>query len=105
MCEFLMVDLFDPNWEIRHGSAMGLREVIRVQGAGAGRIYGKSREENNVLNRKWLDDLACRCLCVFMLDRFGDYISDNVVAPIRETVGQTLGAVLSRLPSWSVILA
>ncbi|KAL2014722.1 hypothetical protein VTN00DRAFT_2247 [Thermoascus crustaceus] len=103
MCEFLMMDLFDQNWEIRHGAAMGLREVIRVQGAGAGRVYGKSRAENNVLNRKWLDDLACRLLCVFMLDRFGDYISDNVVAPIRETVGQTLGALLSHLPPKSVI--
>lgn len=102
MCEFLMVDLFDPNWEIRHGSAMGLREVIRVQGPGAGRQLGKSRAENDALNRQWLDDLACRLLCVFMLDRFGDYISDNVVAPIRETVGQTLGAVLSHLPSKSV---
>ncbi|KAH8692814.1 putative TBP associated factor [Talaromyces proteolyticus] len=104
MCEFLKVDLFDSNWEIRHGSAMGLREVIRLQGAGAGRVLGKSRTENNSLNRKWLNDLACRLLCVFMLDRFGDYISDNVVAPIREAVGQTLGAVLSHLPSKSVIL-
>ncbi|OXV10057.1 hypothetical protein Egran_02181 [Elaphomyces granulatus] len=103
MCEFIMVDLFDPNWEIRHGAAMGLREVIRVQGAGAGRLLAKSRVENNVLNRRWLEDLACRLLCVFILDRFGDYISDNVVAPIRETVGQTLGAVLSHLPSRSVI--
>jgi TATA-binding protein-associated factor len=103
MCEFLMVDLFDPNWEIRHGAAMGLREVLRVQGSGAGRLLGKSRKENDLLNRQWLDDLACRLLCVFMLDRFGDYISDNVVAPIRETVGQTLGAVLSHLPSKSVV--
>jgi TATA-binding protein-associated factor len=103
MCEFLMADLFDPNWEIRHGSAMGLREVLRVQGSGAGRLLAKSRAENDLLNRQWLDDLACRLLCVFMLDRFGDYISDNVVAPIRETVGQTLGAVLSHLPSKSVV--
>ncbi|KKA23567.1 Non-specific serine/threonine protein kinase [Rasamsonia emersonii CBS 393.64] len=104
MCEFLMVDLFDPNWEVRHGAAMALREVVRVQGAGAGRVHGKSRAENNILNRKWLEDLACRLLCVFMLDRFGDYISDNVVAPIRENVGQTLGAVLAHLPSRSVVL-
>ncbi|RAL00721.1 DNA-binding ATPase [Aspergillus ibericus CBS 121593] len=103
MCEFLMVDIFDFNWEVRHGAAMALREVIRVQGAGAGRLRGKSRQENDVLNRKWLDDLACRLLCVLMLDRFGDYISDNVVAPIRETVGQTLGALLSQLPSRSVV--
>ncbi|KAH2752761.1 hypothetical protein KXW10_004254 [Aspergillus fumigatus] len=103
MCDILMVDLFDPNWEIRHGAAMALCEVIRIQGAGAGRVQGKSRAENDILNRKWLDDLACRLLCVLMLDRFGDYISDNVVAPIRETVGQTLGALLSQLPSRSVI--
>lgn len=103
MCDFLMVDIFDPNWEVRHGAAVGLREVIRVQGAGAGRVQGKSRAENDVLNRKWLDDLACRLLCVLMLDRFGDYISDNVVAPIRETVGQTLGALLSQLPARSVV--
>ncbi|PWY76327.1 putative TBP associated factor [Aspergillus heteromorphus CBS 117.55] len=103
MCDFLMVDIFDPNWEVRHGAAMALREVIRVQGAGAGRVRDKSRLENDALNRKWLDDLACRLLCVLMLDRFGDYISDNVVAPIRETVGQTLGALLSQLPSRSVV--
>lgn len=104
MCEFLMVDLFDHSWEIRHGAAMGLREVIRTQGAGAGRLWGKSRAENDELNHRWLNDLACRLLCVFMLDRFGDYISDNVVAPIRETVGQTLGALLFHLPSKSVVL-
>ncbi|KAJ5654329.1 hypothetical protein N7490_001332 [Penicillium lividum] len=102
MCEFLTMDIFDQNWEVRHGAAMALREVIRVQGAAAGRMEGKTRAENDSLNRKWLDDLACRLLCVLMLDRFGDYISDNVVAPIRETVGQTLGALLSHLSPKSV---
>jgi TATA-binding protein-associated factor len=43
MCDFMSVDLFDPNWEIRHGAAMGLREVLRVHGAGAGRKFGKTR--------------------------------------------------------------
>lgn len=102
MCEFLTMDIFDPNWDVRHGAAMALREVIRVQGAAAGRMEGRTRIENDALNRRWLDDLACRLLCVLMLDRFGDYISDNVVAPIRETVGQTLGALLSHLPPKSV---
>ncbi|KAI9750007.1 MAG: TATA-binding protein-associated factor mot1, partial [Chaenotheca gracillima] len=102
LCEFLMVDLFDPSWEIRHGAAMGLREVIRVHGAGAGREQGKSRAVNDRLNEIWLNDLACRLCCVLMLDRFGDYISDNVVAPIRETIGQTLGALLAHVPSKSV---
>lgn len=78
LCEILMVDLFDPNWEIRHGAAMALREVVRVHGGGAGRVRGKSRQENDILNERWLDDLACRLSCIFMLDRFGDYVSDNV---------------------------
>ncbi|KAL8828061.1 MAG: hypothetical protein Q9170_006762 [Blastenia crenularia] len=102
LCEFLMVDLFDHNWEIRHGAAMGLREVIRVHGTGAGRERGKSKSQNERLNDRWLNDLACRLCCIFMLDRFGDYISDNVVAPIRETVGQTLGALLVHLSSNTV---
>ncbi|TAQ87568.1 hypothetical protein B7494_g4096 [Chlorociboria aeruginascens] len=102
LCEFLMVDLFDPQWETRHGAAMGLREIIRVHGAGAGRARGKTRTENDLLNQRYLDDLACRLCCVFMLDRFGDYVSDTVVAPIRETVGQTLGALLSHLPPTTV---
>ncbi|EXJ85606.1 hypothetical protein A1O1_05972 [Capronia coronata CBS 617.96] len=98
MCDFLSIDLFDPNWEVRHGAAMGLREVLRVHGRGAGRRYGRSRAENELANRRWLDDMACRLLCVLMLDRFGDYVSDTVVAPIRESIGQTLGALLTQLP-------
>jgi TATA-binding protein-associated factor len=102
LCEFLTVDLFDTTWEIRHGAAMGLREIVRVHGAGAGRRADKTKAENDQLNRAWLDDLACRICCVFMLDRFADYVSDNAVAPIRETAGQTMGAVLQYLPPSSV---
>ena len=91
LCDILAVDLFDYNWEIRHGAAMGLREVIRAHGAGAGRLHGKSRAVNDKLNHNWLDDLACRYCCVLILDRFGDYVSDSVVAPIRETTGQAIG--------------
>lgn len=103
LCEFLKVDLFDPNWEIRHGAAMGLREIVRIHGAGAGRLQDKSRAHNDELNSRWLDDLASRLCCVLMLDRYGDYANENVVAIIRETVGQTLGALLVHLPSTKVI--
>ncbi|KAL3419591.1 SNF2 family domain-containing protein [Phlyctema vagabunda] len=102
LCEFLMVDLFDPQWDIRHGAAMGLREIVKVHGAGAGRLRGKTRAQNDLLNRRWLDDLACRICSVLMLDRFGDYVSDSVVAPIRESVGMTLGVLLSHLPATTV---
>ncbi|OTA60029.1 hypothetical protein K449DRAFT_397105 [Hypoxylon sp. EC38] len=102
LCEFLKIDIFDPQWETRHGAALGLREILRVHGAGAGRLRGKSRIENDALNRRWLDDMACRLCCVLMLDRFTDYASDTSVAPIRETVGQTLGSFLKHLPPQSV---
>lgn len=102
LCEFLKTDLFDPQWETRHGAAMGLREIVRVHGAGAGRRKDKSPKENIALNQQWLDDLACRLCCVLMLDKFTDYSSDTSVAPIRETVGQSLGSVLRHVPSQSV---
>ena len=102
LCEVLTVDLFDHQWEVRHGAAMGLREVVRVHGRGAGRERGRSRVVNDMVNNRWLEDLACRLCAVLMLDRFGDYISDNVVAPIRETIGQTLGALMSHLEAATV---
>lgn len=98
LCELLMVDLFDECWEIRHGATLGLREIIKVHGAGAGRLVGKSRKENNVRNKSWLEDLSCRLCCIFALDRFGDYVSDQVVAPVRESASQTLGTLLLHLP-------
>ncbi len=88
LCEFLTVDLFDPQWEIRHGAAMGLREIVRVHGEGAGRQGGKTRAENDRLNQAWLDDLACRLCCVFMLDRFADYVSDNAVRLFERQLGR-----------------
>ncbi|KAL1900816.1 TATA-binding protein-associated factor mot1 [Ceratocystis pirilliformis] len=103
LCEFLKMDLFDTNWETRHGAAIGLGEILRVHGAGAGRLRGMSRDKNNQLNKQWLDDMACRLCCVLILDRFSDYSSDTSVAPIRETVGQTMGSVLKHLPKPSVL--
>lgn len=29
-------------------------------------------------NVEWLEDVALKLLCVFALDRFGDYVSDEV---------------------------
>lgn len=45
-------------------------------------------------HRIWLEDMAIRLLCVLALDRFGDFVSDAVVAPVRETCAQCLCAVL-----------
>ncbi|XP_051151489.1 TATA-binding protein-associated factor BTAF1 isoform X2 [Andrographis paniculata] len=220
--EQLLIDMFDPVWEVRHGSIMALREILTYQGASAGillpdvqnpdmssaplkhkdsesimkrereidlnlqvpldepepiikrpkiedasistsdfggtceggqnplahtngknegvkmecysGIYGTSSPIDNVMvtkdnsedkgsleplnalkslpknselvslvegarnswcrNCEFLQDCAIRFLCVLSLDRFGDYVSDQVVAPVRETCAQALGAVL-----------
>lgn len=36
-CDQLSQDLFNSSWEIRHGAATALREIITVHGHGAGR--------------------------------------------------------------------
>lgn len=41
----------------------------------------------------WLEDIALRIVCVLALDRFGDFVSDQVVAPVRETCAQTLSTL------------
>ncbi|KAF9286646.1 TATA-binding protein-associated factor mot1 [Linnemannia elongata] len=97
ICDILCMDLFDPNWEVRHGAGIGLRDILKVQGSGAGRIVGCTKAENDVRHNEWLEDLAIRLLCVFSLDRFGDFVSDQVVAPVRETCSQTLGALLRHM--------
>ncbi|KAG9295858.1 hypothetical protein G9A89_006597 [Geosiphon pyriformis] len=94
VCELLCMDLFDPTWEIRHGAGIGLREILKVHGSGAGRVVGLTKSENQERHYKWLEDVAIRLLCVFSLDRFGDFVSDQVVAPVRETCSQTLGALM-----------
>lgn len=35
-------------------------------------------EENSLAHERWCNDLAAKLLCVFVLDRFGDFVSDQV---------------------------
>lgn len=48
---------------------------------------------------QWIIDAALRLLCVLGLDRFGDFVSDQVVAPVRETCAQALGSLLLLVPN------
>lgn len=94
LCEQLCLDLFSPNWEVRHGASIGLREILKAHGSGAGKVIGVTRIQNSSQHNKWLEDVALRLLCVLALDRFADFVSDQVVVPVRETAAQTLGALL-----------
>ncbi|XP_018414179.1 PREDICTED: TATA-binding protein-associated factor 172 [Nanorana parkeri] len=102
-CEELFNDLFNPSWEIRHGAGTGLREILKAHGRSGGKIAHSTLEEMEQQHQEWLEDLAIRLLCVFALDRFGDFVSDEVVAPVRETCAQTLGVVLKHMNESGVL--
>ncbi|KAH9414981.1 hypothetical protein DERP_014274 [Dermatophagoides pteronyssinus] len=93
----LMSDLFNAQWEIRHGAAIGLREIVKLQGRCGGRQRNALTIKQDLLNQQWLEDLSLRLLSVLALDRFGDFLSDQVVAPVRETCAQVLGMIIKLL--------
>ncbi|GIY86061.1 TATA-binding protein-associated factor 172 [Caerostris darwini] len=91
--DLLVHDLLNAGWEVRHGAATALREIIRIHGKDAGKRPDATPDQMEILNQLWLEDLALRLTCVLALDKFGDFISDQVVAPVRETCAQVLGTV------------
>jgi TATA-binding protein-associated factor len=94
LVEQLALDLFSPQWELRHGAALGLKQVLNVHGGGIGRVVGVDKKLNDVRHQQCLEDLAVRLLCVLALDRFADYVGDQTIVPVRETCAQALGVVL-----------
>uniref|UniRef100_A0A3P8QCQ2 BTAF1 RNA polymerase II, B-TFIID transcription factor-associated n=1 Tax=Astatotilapia calliptera TaxID=8154 RepID=A0A3P8QCQ2_ASTCA len=96
-CEELCNDLFNPSWEVRHGAGTGLREILKSHGAEGGKVVGSTAEQMLRQHQEWIEDVVIRLLCVFALDRFGDFVSDEVVAPVRETCAQTLGVALRHM--------
>lgn len=95
--ELLLERLMSDSWELRHGAALGIRELMKKHANGVSRVKGESKESNDLRNRKSLEDLAARLLTLFALDRFGDYVYDTVVAPVRESAAQTLATLLLHL--------
>ncbi|RZF48832.1 hypothetical protein LSTR_LSTR003212 [Laodelphax striatellus] len=93
--EGLCSSLFSSNWEVRHGAATALRELIRIHGRGAGKSADMPSSQMEEMHQYWLEDVSLRLVCVLALDRFGDYVSDQVVAPVRETCSQVLGSVVN----------
>lgn len=118
----LCVDLLHSRWEIRHGAAAALREMLMSGAARAGveipspdpdtpfflQGSGVTFDLTHVTpeaagaaletHHAWLEDCVLRCVCVLALDRFGDYVGDRVVGPVRETTAQALGTCCSVLP-------
>lgn len=101
-CSKLYIDLLSPRWETRHGAATALRELINSHADTAGKSIYCTAVENDLRHQLWMEDVTLRLLCVLALDRFGDFVSDQVVAPVRETCAQVLGAVLKQMHAENV---
>lgn len=99
----LSVDLFSPTWQTRHGAALGLRELLKTQGSGGGKVQLASKQDNAKMHKAWCDDMSIKLLCVFALDRLGDFVFDQVVAPVRETASQTLACLTPHMPESSIL--
>lgn len=77
--------LDDPAWQTRHGSATSMMEIIRYTGS--------------ALPNAYLVDLSRSLIQLLLFDRFGDFVGDTVMAPVRETAAQALGVLLKFLDS------
>jgi TATA-binding protein-associated factor len=75
--ELILPSLADPGWQARHGAALACIEIVR-----------------SVPIPSILLPIARQLLLLLALDRFGDFLGDTVVAPVRETAAQALGVVL-----------
>eukprot|EP00055_Hartaetosiga_balthica_P018209 m.130657 g.130657 ORF g.130657 m.130657 type:complete len:1876 (-) comp9471_c0_seq1:289-5916(-) len=103
-CEDMCIDLFSPYWQLRHGAAVGLREILKKHGKCAGFMQDGSNteEEMRTLNARWLEDMAIRLICVIILDRYADMSSFQTVAPVREMVAQALGVTVLNMNDESI---
>jgi TATA-binding protein-associated factor len=96
-CDELCVELFDKSWSVRHGAAVGLREVLKLHSDGAGRRNDSPLTTQDDDNRLWFQDCAIRLICVLMLDRFADFSSDQTIAHVREACAQVLGILFAKM--------
>lgn len=87
-------ELLNPTWTVRHGAALGLQALLRHQGAHGGKEAGQAEEENDALHESWTAELACKLLELLARDRFGDYVGDTVLAPVRECASNALATLL-----------
>ncbi|CAF0882078.1 unnamed protein product [Adineta steineri] len=67
--DWLLEQIFQPSWEYRHGAVTAIRDFLKGQ---------QSVTISNEFYYQWLEDLSVRLLTLIILDRFADYVSDEV---------------------------
>lgn len=97
----MIAGLMSPQWECRHGYAIGLNQMV---GNLSCYPYSHNQMQNSCSNRnvdrvlpEFLSNDILSCgLCVLLLDRFMDfdYSSDCVLSPVKESVGELLSTAL-----------
>jgi TATA-binding protein-associated factor len=103
LCLVLRADLLDVSWHVRHGAAVGLRALALAHAACLGAPREAPPGEQMRQIHAFGEDLALRICCVIALDRFGDYASTSVVAPVRETCAQLLSILAQRMRDATVL--
>jgi TATA-binding protein-associated factor len=100
--EWLLEQLDAPGWENRHGASLALRDLLRQQGGFCGTMRSVTPEHNARRKENCLLRVAHAIVKTLILDRFGDFVGDQVVAPVREASAQALGSVLKLMTRSSV---
>jgi hypothetical protein len=98
----MLYQLVDVDWESRHGAALALRSVLMHHAAriGCDLRQGLTADQQAASTRShqaFLSDTCARILCVLILDRFGDYASEPISYPVRETAAQILSLLATEL--------
>lgn len=93
--------LMSPQWECRHGYAIGLNQMVDNLSSYP---YPHNQMHNTLTNRyvdrvlpEFLSNDILSCgLCVLLLDRFMDFdsSSDCILSPVKESVGELLSTAL-----------
>ena len=52
---------------------------MKYHGGTGGKLSGHSSKENIIKHKDWILDVLLRLVCILSLDRFGDYVSDQVI--------------------------
>ena len=103
-------DLEAPSWQRRHGASLALLQLItNALPMYVFVVVVAMRLAFNVsfrLPTDAVEQIAIRVLQVLALDRFNDFITGaNAVAPVRESLAQTLAALVLRVGANSPLAA